>query len=235
MKVQCESCRAAYTIDASKIPDEGASAQCRQCGAQIWIEKSAPGGTKTAVCPKCGRPVSEDATECMVCGVVMAKYIAPAAGEDETLDRDEPFRMSELAEPVEIEDEFPEEFSSGIGVKVREARHTPKWLLGGLLILAVALAFFQFGGKSGWFGLFGGTVVTMSEYQQVANGMSYSRVAQIIGQAGEETSRSNIAGVPGVQANVETVSYQWVNPDGSHMNAIFQNDRLMTKAQFGLR
>lgn len=234
MKVQCASCQASYTIDESKIPDEGARARCRQCGAPILMEKPAPGGTKTAVCPKCGSPVGDDATECMVCGVVMAKY-TPAAREDETLERDEPFRMSALTETAETEDEFAEQFSSGLGVKVREARHTPKWLLGGLLILAVLLAFFQFGGKRGWFGLFGGTVVTMSAYQQVANGMSYRQVAQIIGEAGEETGRSNIGGVPGVQASVETVSYQWVNPDGSHMNAIFQNDKLMTKAQVGLR
>jgi predicted Zn finger-like uncharacterized protein len=240
MKVQCEGCQASYTIDESKIPDEGGSARCKKCGAKIPIRRPTPVGTKTAICPKCGSPVSEDATDCMVCGVVMAKYMAPATLEDETFDGDERFRMSELTETAAadagvVDDEFPEQFSGGIGVKVNEARNTPIWLIGGLLILVVLFAFFQFGGERGWFGLFGGPVVSMSEYQKVANGMSYSQVAQIIGEPGEETGRSNIESVPGVTANVETVSYQWINHDGSHMNAIFQNDRLITKTQFGLR
>jgi hypothetical protein len=29
--------------------------------------------------------------------------------------------------------------------------------------------------------------------------------------------------------------YAWQNADGSNMNAMFQNDRLISKAQFGLR
>ena len=240
MRVQCESCQAGYTIDESKIPDTGGSATCKNCGAVILIRKPAPVETKTAVCPKCGSPVSEDATDCMACGVVMAKYKAPATWEEETAEREERFRMSELTDTEEdysggVENDFPEQFSSGIGLRVKEARHTPKWLIGGILILVVLLAFFQFGGERGWFGLFGGPVVTLSEYQKVANGMSYRQVAQIIGEPGEEISSSHIEGVPGVKASVDTVSYQWVNPDGSNMNAIFLNDRLITKAQFGLR
>ena len=240
MKVQCESCKAAYTIDDAKIPDEGGSAKCKKCGAKILIRKPASLERKTAVCPKCGRPVSEDATDCMTCGVVMAKYIAPAALEGETFESEERFRMSELTDTAEgysggVENDFPEQFSSGIGLKVKEARNTPKWLIGGLLILVVLFAFFQFGGERGWFGLFGGTVVTMPEYQKVANGMSYRQVAQIIGEPGEEISSSHIESVPGIKASIDTVSYQWINHDGSYMNAIFQNDRLITKTQFGLR
>jgi hypothetical protein len=176
----------------------------------------------------------------MACGVVMAKYKAPATLEDEAFDHEERFRMSELTERAVddsevVDDEISGYFSGGIGLKVKEARHTPKWLIGGLLILVVLFAFFQFGGESGWFGLFGSPVVTMSEYQKVTNGMSYSQVALIIGEPGEEASRSNIEVVPGVTESIETVSYQWINPNGSHMNAIFQNDRLITKTQAGLR
>jgi len=29
--------------------------------------------------------------------------------------------------------------------------------------------------------------------------------------------------------------YQWVNPGGSNMNAMFQNNKLIEKAQFGLQ
>jgi predicted Zn finger-like uncharacterized protein len=240
MKVQCEGCQATYTIDESKISAKGASAKCKKCGAKILIRRPVPVETKTAVCPKCGNPVGEEATACKVCGVVMAKYKTPAPLKDEPFEDEERFRMSELTETAAdaagvVDDEFPEQFSSGIGLRVKEARRTPKWLIGGILLLLVLLAFFQFGGERGWFGLLGGPVVSMSEYQKVANGMSYSQVAQIIGEPGEETGRSNIKSVPGVTANLETVSYQWINHDGSHMNAIFQNDRLISKTQFGLR
>jgi len=42
-------------------------------------------------------------------------------------------------------------------------------------------------------------------------------------------------GVPGVYGEIVTVMYQWQNRDGSNMNAMFQNDSLMCKAQYGLR
>jgi len=240
MKVQCESCQATYTIDDAKIPDEGAFAKCKKCGATILIRKPAPVETQTAVCPQCGSPLGADAVHCPGCGAVLAEYKAPAALEDQADEREERFRMSELTEAAQddaggVDDETPEQFSSAIGLKVKEARNTPKWLLGGLLMLVVCFAFFQFGGEKGWFGLFGGTVVTLPEYQKVANGMSYSQVAQIIGEPGEAIGSSHIEGVPGVKASVETVSYQWINPDGSTMNAIFLNDKLISKAQYGLR
>jgi len=78
-------------------------------------------------------------------------------------------------------------------------------------------------------------VVTMHEYQRIQNGMSYRQVVSIIGQEGEEISRNFIEGAPGVMEDIETVMYQWQNTGGSNMNAMFQNDKLMQKAQFGLR
>lgn len=77
--------------------------------------------------------------------------------------------------------------------------------------------------------------VTMSAYSRVSTGMSYFDVVDVIGFHGEEISRSHMDGVPGVMSSVETVMYQWVNSDGSNMNAMFQNDKLIQKAQFGLR
>ena len=70
--------------------------------------------------------------------------------------------------------------------------------------------------------------VTLAAYMQIQNGMTYEQVREIIGTAGEEISRSNIAGY-------STVMYSWKNWNGSNMNAMFQNDQLVTKAQFGLR
>jgi hypothetical protein len=42
-----------------------------------------------------------------------------------------------------------------------------------------------------------------------------------------ELSRSDIGGAT-------TIMYSWTNLDGSRMTAMFQNDALVTKSQFGL-
>ena len=69
--------------------------------------------------------------------------------------------------------------------------------------------------------------ITRAKYESIQEGMSYSQVRGIIGEAGEELSRSDIAGYT-------TVMYSWKNSNGSNMNAMFQNGKLVNKAQFGL-
>ena len=81
----------------------------------------------------------------------------------------------------------------------------------------------------------GKQIVTFDDYQRIQSGISYRQVVAIIGAEGEELSRNKINGVPGVMESIETVMYQWVNGNGSNMNAIFQNNKLMQKAQFGLK
>ena len=71
-------------------------------------------------------------------------------------------------------------------------------------------------------------VATMEEYDQIADGMCYSKVAITIGVNGEELSRTSGDGV------ILTM-YRWVNHDGSNLIATFQNDKLVSKAQFGLK
>jgi hypothetical protein len=78
-------------------------------------------------------------------------------------------------------------------------------------------------------------IVTKSEYDQIDTGISYRRAVAIIGENGEEISKSTMSAVAGVMDELVTVMYQWVNADGSNMNAMFQNDALMSKAQFGLK
>ena len=70
-------------------------------------------------------------------------------------------------------------------------------------------------------------VVTKAEFDQIREGMSYEEAARIIGASGELQSSSEIAGY-------RTVMYSWMNSNGSNMNAMFQNGRLINKAQFGL-
>ncbi|MEB2785542.1 zinc-ribbon domain-containing protein [Algoriphagus sp. E1-3-M2] len=81
----------------------------------------------------------------------------------------------------------------------------------------------------------GTELVTFDEYERIKDGISYRQVVQIIGVEGEELSRNRIDGIPGVMEPTVTVMYQWVNSNGGNMNAIFQNDKLIQKAQFGLK
>ena len=78
-------------------------------------------------------------------------------------------------------------------------------------------------------------IVTLGEYSRLQTGMSYTQAKTTIGSSGVEISRNYMEGVPGVMESISTVMYSWSNADGSNMNAIFQNDKLMQKAQFGLR
>ena len=76
--------------------------------------------------------------------------------------------------------------------------------------------------------------VTMASYNRLKPGMTYLEVVKILGKEGTEVSSNEIAGI-------KAVMYQW-NADGlsgallgGNMNAIFQNGKLVQKAQFGLR
>ncbi|HSU17650.1 MAG TPA: DUF3862 domain-containing protein [Longimicrobium sp.] len=70
-------------------------------------------------------------------------------------------------------------------------------------------------------------VVTAAEFAMIQDGMTYQQVVGIIGAPGDQLSASSIAGY-------RTVMYSWTNSNGSNMNAMFQNGKLIQKAQFGL-
>ena len=72
--------------------------------------------------------------------------------------------------------------------------------------------------------------VTLAQYQALETGMSYAEAVQILGRAGTEISRGDLA-------NIVTVMYAWEGDGGvgANMNAMFQNDKLVTKAQLGLK
>jgi len=78
------------------------------------------------------------------------------------------------------------------------------------------------------------STITMNQYLQIRDGAFYHEVVGIVGRPGEEQSRNKIDAIPGVMEAVETVMYQWTNKDGTGMNAIFQNNKLVQKAQYGL-
>lgn len=71
--------------------------------------------------------------------------------------------------------------------------------------------------------------VTMAQYEQLTTGMPYDAAVRILGGSGTELSRSELAGVT-------TVMYAWDGTTiGANMNAMFQDGKLVQKAQFGLR
>lgn len=71
------------------------------------------------------------------------------------------------------------------------------------------------------------SLITHVDYDRIRTGMTYEQVCNITGSAGVELSRSDIG-------RYTAVMYSWKNPNGSNMNAMFQNGLLITKAQFGL-
>lgn len=75
-----------------------------------------------------------------------------------------------------------------------------------------------------------GAGVTLANFQKLETGMTYEQVVEILGDPGEELSRSDIAGYT-------TVMYSWNGEGGfgANMNAMFQNGKMVSKAQLGLR
>lgn len=76
---------------------------------------------------------------------------------------------------------------------------------------------------------------TLKQYNQLTTGMSHSECIRILGDQGVQASESIIQGIPGVMPTLKTEAYQWKNKDGSNLIVMFQNDRLTSKAQAGLK
>ena len=70
-------------------------------------------------------------------------------------------------------------------------------------------------------------IVTLAEYEQIEQTMSYREVVDVIGDPG-------IAIAPSAALDAETSSYLWRNDDASNMQATFRDDQLLTKSQVSL-
>jgi len=69
------------------------------------------------------------------------------------------------------------------------------------------------------------SAITLAIYQQcIHEGMNYVQVSNIIGWAGEETANSG-----------STLEYTWREGDKGIMRAVFQDNRLISKSQVGLK
>jgi hypothetical protein len=69
-------------------------------------------------------------------------------------------------------------------------------------------------------------VLTYAVYQKLKEGESYGSACLRIGFPGKETARSK---------HFDTVTYSWENSDSGNMIATFQNGKLVSKAQSGLK
>lgn len=72
--------------------------------------------------------------------------------------------------------------------------------------------------------------VTKEEFDKIETGMTYREVVEIIGFDGELNSQVDI----GAGDEYKTEIYTWANKNGSNMNATFQGDKVVSKAQIGL-
>ncbi|MCD9187366.1 MAG: DUF3862 domain-containing protein [Pyrinomonadaceae bacterium] len=70
--------------------------------------------------------------------------------------------------------------------------------------------------------------ISMDKYNQLKNGMSYKQAVAVMGSEGEEMSSSEIG-------NYKTVSYKWSGDNFQFVFAVFQNDKMLSKSQSGLK
>lgn len=72
--------------------------------------------------------------------------------------------------------------------------------------------------------------VNMKNYLKLGTGISYQEAVNILGKEGEEMTSNEMMGT-------KTIMYKWDADSGfgSNMNATFQDDKLVSKAQFGLK
>jgi hypothetical protein len=77
--------------------------------------------------------------------------------------------------------------------------------------------------------------ISLEEFNQIENGMSYEQVVSIVGGEGELTAENELG--QGTQFHTVTKSYSFNGESGLGANAIlmFQNGELVSKAQYGLK
>lgn len=72
--------------------------------------------------------------------------------------------------------------------------------------------------------------ISKAEFEALKTGMTYSEVVSIIGGEGELSSQVNVAGY-----DTELYIWQGEGSIGANANITFQNNELVSKAQFGLK
>jgi hypothetical protein len=71
--------------------------------------------------------------------------------------------------------------------------------------------------------------VSYASFENLYNGMSYAEVCRVAGRQGTLSSQVSLNGAP------ETKLYTWTYPTGANFSVTFQDDKLVSKAQVGLK
>jgi len=69
--------------------------------------------------------------------------------------------------------------------------------------------------------------ISMRQYLQLRAGMTHDEVVHILGRDGKATRKK--------RAQISTAIVIWKNERGSNLTVVFENDRLVSKSQMGLR
>ena len=79
--------------------------------------------------------------------------------------------------------------------------------------------------------------VSLAQFNQIQEGFTYEQVCAILGSPGTLLSSNVMSVIPGVMNEIRTAMYTWQGSGmpGANMNAMFQNDVMNMKAQFGLQ
>lgn len=70
--------------------------------------------------------------------------------------------------------------------------------------------------------------IKLTQFKNLKTGMPYKRVVEILGSEGSPTADSQLAGF-------KTEGYSWSNLNGSNIQCLFQNGKLVQKSQMGLK
>lgn len=75
--------------------------------------------------------------------------------------------------------------------------------------------------------------ISLSEFNKISTGMTYEDVVEIIGSKGNVLSEVDL----GIGSQYKTSIYMWDGEGtlGANANITFQNGKVVTKAQFGLK
>ncbi len=78
MKVSCPKCKAGFSVNDAKIPDNGCNARCPKCRERFFIKKSPSPEAEHAQtdkinCPKC-ECLQPQSDTCINCGIIFSKF-----------------------------------------------------------------------------------------------------------------------------------------------------------------